>query len=139
MKDFKFELFRTIGKGLSIKAFIRFNDDCKNGHQTFSITGEIKQGRRVEICGRIHDEIAQYIPELKPFIKWHLTSTDGPMHYLDNTLYHVEQCGFKSARSSAVWLNAKKEDITKDKLIARLPRLKKRFMKDMEKVKQFMK
>jgi hypothetical protein len=39
--------------------------------------------------GCIHEDIAKHFPELMPYIKWHLTSTDGPMHYLANTLYHA--------------------------------------------------
>ncbi len=39
--------------------------------------------------GCIHDEIAKHFPELFPLIKWHLCSTDGPMHYEANTIYHA--------------------------------------------------
>lgn len=66
----------------------------KLGNQApyFSITGEInrqaRNGRWVEdSCGCLHDEIAKFFPKLKPLIKWHLTSTDGPMHYLANSKY----------------------------------------------------
>lgn len=41
----------------------------------------------VEYGGCIHEEIAERIPALAPFIKWHLTSTDEPLHYIANTLY----------------------------------------------------
>jgi hypothetical protein len=76
-----------------ITATVRYDDDCGNGHNSFSITGDIKEkirGRWVDSCGGcIHDEIAKHFPELKPFIKWHLVSSDEPMYYLQNTLYHV--------------------------------------------------
>ncbi len=29
------------------------------------------------------------LPELAPFIKWHLCSTDQPLHYIANTLFHA--------------------------------------------------
>jgi hypothetical protein len=71
---------------------MRFDDNCKNGHMSFAITGELRQigvkGYRGMItAGACHEEIGKWFPELAPLIKWHLTSTDGPMHYLANTVY----------------------------------------------------
>lgn len=92
---------------------MRFDDQCKNGHSSFAITGEIdmKSGSRwIDDCsGCIHDEIAAHFPELAPLIKWHLMSTDGPMHYVANTCYragnldcHGRAKGQVSATESAV-------------------------------------
>lgn len=82
------------GNGALIKAEIRLDDECKNGHDSFAITGEIyRPGRRdCEACGCLHEEIAASFPELAPYIRWHLTSTDGPMHYLANAMYHAGFC-----------------------------------------------
>jgi len=66
---------------------LRYDDNCGNGHNTFSITAEGK-----DMFGCLHDEIAEAMPMLKPFIKWHLTSSDGPMHYIGNTVYHASDC-----------------------------------------------
>ena len=82
------------GTTFRIMAKIRHDDSCGNGHNTFSITGDIDRkagnGRwMVEAGGCIHEDIAIHFPELAPFIKWHLVSTDGPMGYLANTLYHA--------------------------------------------------
>lgn len=71
---------------------IRFDDECRNGHNTFSITAEVyttESSRRRDIaaCGCLHDEISRVFPELAHLIKWHLVSTDGPMHYIANTCY----------------------------------------------------
>lgn len=82
---------------------IRFDDRCGNGHNTFSITGELYRAPPVRgertvkhesgktlWChsgGCIHDEIAKHLPQLAKFIKWHLCSTDGPMHYVANTIF----------------------------------------------------
>lgn len=82
------------GTTYRIKAKVRYDDECNNGHNTFSITGEIdeksKSGKWVDCAGGcIHDEIVEHFPELAQFIKWHLVSSDGPMHYLGNTLYHA--------------------------------------------------
>lgn len=78
--------------GEVIKAEVRFDDECGNGHNTFSITGEILSTDRRKIDpflagGMLHEEIAEAFPELAPFLKWHLCSTDGPMHYPGNALY----------------------------------------------------
>lgn len=111
-KQFRADVFED-GKPLIVVATVRHDDECGNGHNTFSITGEIyetggsardgflthKCGRHLPMssCGCVHDDIAKHIPELAPFIKWHLTSTDGPMHYIANTVYHATQHGPKSA------------------------------------------
>lgn len=78
-------------KGEMIRAEIRFDDSCRNGHNSFSITGEtFVPGRRdVESCGCIHEAIAAHFPKLAPLIRWHLVSTDSPMHYVANTVYHA--------------------------------------------------
>lgn len=86
-----------------VVASVRYDDQCGNGHNTFSITGMVygphgcardgvektADGKRVtcESCGCVHDDIARAIPALAPFIKWHLCSSDGPMHYPDNALF----------------------------------------------------
>ncbi len=87
----KLPLLMKYDNGAEITATVRFDDQCGNGHNSFSITGEIRvPGRRdSEVSGCIHEEIAQMFPELAPFIKWHLVSTDGPMHYLSNASYHA--------------------------------------------------
>jgi hypothetical protein len=70
---------------------IRYDDECGNGHNSFSITGEIiyESWKNPEVCGCIHEEIEKYFPELKKYIKWHLFNSDGPMHYIANTTYHA--------------------------------------------------
>ncbi len=76
-----------------IRAFLRYEDRCGNGHSTFSITGEtqwVQNNYWVEGSGGcIHEEIAKRLPHLSDLIKWHLVSSDGPMHYIANTLYHL--------------------------------------------------
>jgi hypothetical protein len=79
------------GSGAMLSVKIRFDDSCKNGHDSFAITAEVRRpkARDIEAGGCLHDDIAKVFPELQPLIKWHLTSTDGPMHYLANTVYHA--------------------------------------------------
>lgn len=74
---------------------IRYDDECGNGHNSFAITAHIyerdcaKRARRIDTFGCCHDEIVKLAPELAPFIKYHLVSSDSPMHYIANTLYHA--------------------------------------------------
>ena len=37
----------------------------------------------------LHEEIAKHFPELAPMLKWHLCSSNQPMHYIENTVYHA--------------------------------------------------
>lgn len=73
----------------TINVEIRFDDGCNNGHSTFAITATVRTpGRRdIDAGGCMHEEIARIFPELAHLVKWHSVSTDGPMHYLANTLY----------------------------------------------------
>lgn len=80
--------------GMRIKAELRFDDECGNGHNSFAITGEIRNPKKrgdsaIECCGCIHEEIAEHFPELAHLIKWHLCSSESPMHYVSNTCYHA--------------------------------------------------
>jgi hypothetical protein len=68
---------------------MRYDDSCKNGHATFSMTSEYRIPRGGEGGGCNHEEIVKVFPEFAGLIKWHLVSDDGPMHYLANTLYHA--------------------------------------------------
>ncbi len=87
--------FDYCGERATITAEVRYDDDCNNGHNTFSITADIRAvDRRMYrrdngfiAGGCCHEEVAQVFPELAPLIKWHLCSSDGPMHYIANTLH----------------------------------------------------
>jgi len=71
------------GKPDPARVVLRYDDRCKNGHNSFSITLDATHSG-----GCMHDEIAQHWPECAHLIKWHLMSDDGPMHYVANTLWH---------------------------------------------------
>lgn len=77
-----------------IKITLRYDDECGNGHNSFGITGEVNKNKNFTDNGFIsggcmHEEIIKHFPEFKHLVKWHLTSSDGPMYYLANTLYHA--------------------------------------------------
>lgn len=89
--------YRENGHDYRIAVELRFDDQCNNGHESFSITATIDEklgGSFHEYMGGCcHDEIVKHFPELAHLIKWHLTSTDGPIHYIANTLYHADEHG----------------------------------------------
>lgn len=75
-----------------VVAEIRFDDQCGNGHNTFTLTGSAwaKGNFRQndpDTCGSIHDLLSKAFPELKHLIKWHGVTSDGPLAYLGNTLF----------------------------------------------------
>lgn len=85
---------RTVkGETIVMHATVRFDDDCKNGHNSFAVTGhgwyDHFKSRDWDFGGCCHDMIEVVFPELKPLIKWHLMSSDSPMHYVANTVYHA--------------------------------------------------
>ena len=86
------------GEPSVIVAEVRYDDERGNGHNTFSITADIRPVDRRKgggAGGCLHDEVAAAFPGLEPFIKWHLCSSDGPMHYVANTVYHASDRDYK--------------------------------------------
>ena len=84
-------------------AEIRFDDEFHNGHNTFKMTCDVYQqlgnGRWVEDSGGCRPDLVAHLwPDLAPFLKWHLCSTEGPQSYLANTLYHASDKDFDGLR-----------------------------------------
>ena len=80
------------GRTLRIIAHVRHDDECGNGYNTFSITCDIQEkcgnNRWYEHSGGCcHEDFVKHFPEHAHLLRWHLMSTDGPMHYLANTVY----------------------------------------------------
>ena len=80
------------GKQYKITANVRYDDKCNNGHNSFAITTNIessfsKQVWSEESGGCCHEEIAEHFPLLAPLIKWHGTTSEWPLHYIENTVY----------------------------------------------------
>lgn len=97
-KTFGPKVYTEDGTRYRITAHVRYDDRCGNGNNSFAITGTIdeqaKNGRWLDYSGGcIHDEIARHFPELAPLIKWHLCSSDGPMYYIENTVFHADAHG----------------------------------------------
>lgn len=82
--------FYYYGEPCKIFPIIRYDDECNNGHNTFAITCDIRNSRGIWIAGGCcHEEFAQAYPEYAHLIKWHLCSSDEPLYYIANTLYHA--------------------------------------------------
>lgn len=100
------------GEKCDIIVKIRLNDECKNGHQDFAITGDIYEAgsRSDRACisgGCIHDEILKYFHEFKIFVKLHLSDYSGvPMYAVENGFYHLRE-GFNNTKPTSK--NFKKE------------------------------
>lgn len=81
---------------------IRLNDECKNGHQDFAITGDIYEANKPKkdkyfiSGGCIHEDILKHFPEFKIFIDLHLCDYKGiPMHAAENGFYYLKN-GFNN-------------------------------------------
>lgn len=86
------KFYEEDGQRYKITATVRHDDECGNGYNTFAMTADIykitNNNRQVWIAGGCqHEEMKTHFPELVKFTKWHLCGTDGPMHYITNTLY----------------------------------------------------
>ncbi len=89
------------GAGAVLAVDLRFDDDCNNGHNSFSMCADVttpasRSRNDIEAGGQLHAEIARVFPELAPLSRWHLVSSDGPMHYEANTLYWLGWQGWCS-------------------------------------------
>ena len=118
------------GLGLG-RVVLQYDDRRVNGHKTFFSITVLGHG----FGGPMHDEIREVFPEFANLIKWHLVSADGPMHYMDNTLFHARKDkgrGLVYARNAAVAPRARLEQLQDPVwLKKRLPRLLSNFRKAM--------
>jgi hypothetical protein len=94
------------GPGAEFIATVRFDDQCGNGYNTLSLTATVttplsRSRKDIEAGGCLHPEIAKHFPELAPLIPYHLCSTDGPMHYIANTLYWLGKSGWTDSKPNS--------------------------------------
>lgn len=92
------------GAEFRIDARVKLADECKNGHCDFSTTCDIyevaKNGRLIEWGGGANTEaIAAHFPELREFVKLHLSRFDGrPMYAVENGAYFIKRGEFDTAK-----------------------------------------
>lgn len=67
--------YKDINPFDNIKVTIRYDDSCRNGHNSFGIS-----------CND-QEKIKQYFPELVKYLKWHGMNSDGPLYYYENTIF----------------------------------------------------
>lgn len=86
---------------------IRLDDQCKNGHQDFSVTGSVYEAGKPKIdmycytMGCCHEEILAAFPEFKIFVDLHLCDSLGnPMHAVSNMHYHM-RTGFNKTKTDS--------------------------------------
>ena len=92
------KIYTDHGTMYKLTATVRYDDECQNGHNSFAITGaqyrKAENGKWMEDSfGCIHEDIAKRFPDLAPFIKWHGMTSEGPLHYVANTVYHAQKHG----------------------------------------------
>jgi len=86
-------LGRKIGAVLT--AIVRFDDRYNNGSNQLSVTAVVTSATGESLAaGCLHDEISACFPELAPLLKWHLCSTIGPLHYVENTMFWLGRRGY---------------------------------------------
>jgi hypothetical protein len=106
-KTFRADYLDGRGKPETLVAVVRWDDECGNGHNSFSVTGTLygpdriagestivhKSGKTLWCFsgGCVHDEIERRLPGLAHLIRWHLFDPSGPMHYVANTVYHASE------------------------------------------------
>ena len=110
-KNQKMTLTKILENGDRLVATIQYDDECGNGHNSFAITCDLYNKRgRWEAGGCLHDEFMEAFPEYAHLVKWHLCSSDGPMHYIANTIYHAKNNDLAAAERSAIILDRELED-----------------------------
>lgn len=113
-KKFITEGFRIDGGHGKLIVKVRYDDCCNNGYNSFAITADLFRDGKEWSGGCLHDEIAEQMPELAHLIKWHHMSSNEPMHYISNTLYHsrdTDSDGLKAGEYSAYKLLVVSDDI----------------------------
>ena len=126
VRNQKITFEKKISKNRLLTVTVRFDDNCTNGRNRLSVTGEVTtlSKKTTFECGCIHDTIAKHFPELKEAIAYHLCSTEKPMSYISNTVYWAEEGNRTYARGTAIAPNATLEQLLdKEWLEARLPSL----------------
>lgn len=102
----KFTDYRTAKNGEQWEIKIRLNDECKNGHQDFSITGTCwEKGKPMLHGGACGDEISILFPEYSIFNRLHLCDYKGiPMHCSANGYYFLKN-GFNSKSTGDAFIS----------------------------------
>lgn len=95
--DYQITMNNKMSNGHTLKATAGFDVDfaAKHNQEPYFrvVADEMNRRGRVVACGMMHEEIAATFPDLKPLLRWHLWSKEGPMHYTANALHWLEGAG----------------------------------------------
>lgn len=99
----KYNTEKRIGNKI-VCVHISLDDDCKNGHADFSMTGEIYNGyksdARMISGGCCHEEILAEFPEFKMFADLHLSDCQGtPMYAVENGYFFFKRGEYDKVRN----------------------------------------
>ena len=88
------------------KIEISLDDDCKNGHQDFSLTGTCWEkgksciDRNMKFGGACGDTIIKLFPEYEIFERLHICDFNGaPMYPIDNAIHNAKRNGKDSLQN----------------------------------------
>ena len=97
---------RVDKNGNQWKIEISLDDDCKNGHQDFSLTGTCWEGkksridRNMKFGGACGDTIIKLFPEYEIFERLHICDFNGaPMYPIDNAIHNAKRNGKDSLQN----------------------------------------
>jgi hypothetical protein len=100
-------IYKTKGEtpdGEAVLITIRLNDECKNGHQDFSITGNVYNSKHfftesnLISAGACHGYILAARPDLKLFVDLHMCDFAGvPIYGIENGYYFLRH-GFNNSK-----------------------------------------
>ena len=97
---------RLDNEGNQWKIEISLDDDCKNGHQDFSLTGTCWEGkksridRNMKFGGACGDTIVKLFPEYEIFERLHICDFNGsPMYAIENGIYNAKRQGKDSLQN----------------------------------------
>lgn len=93
------KIFIEDGSKMKIQVYVKLDDECKNGHCDFGITGTVwrlsKNGRWItDRCGCIHEDIVKHFHMLEKFIPLHTCNYLGhPLYPVENGQYFIREKG----------------------------------------------
>ena len=90
---------------------ISWDDECNNGHNTFSF---VIWSPEFSIPGET-GIVQEVFPEFYPYMKWHGITSDGPLYYFDNTRYILKHNGLEAAQEYAYCNECSEEFLNNDK------------------------
>ena len=120
---FKKELIDEDGYQVGLlQVRVEYDDQLNNGHNTFSIvvTSHGKTDAMFDSSAGYNREtsaiLIAHFPELHKYLKWHLVSSEGSMHYLANTIWQAGDVDCNGRRKGEIQYGRKQVHINRNVL-----------------------